>query len=207
MANLWGRVHFLHHHTYLAGWNSAQFILSERKILWAMAAVCSAIRALNEKSEEEILVLCVLFLHPEARSRILNCLHSQMFIIDHCSFPLFILFHSVQHSRQEYWSGLPFPSPVDHVLSQLSTMVSLSWVAQHSMLYSFIELHKAVIHVIIWLAFWDCGFRSGGCGIIGLASSVCLLNDDNERFMEPSWWEGLAVGKTGSYSGGQGHAQ
>ena len=25
-------------------------------------------------------------------------------------------------SRQEYGSGLPFPSPVDHILSDLSTM-------------------------------------------------------------------------------------
>ena len=31
------------------------------------------------------------------------------------SFCLFI--HFVGFSRQEYWSGLPFPSPVDHILS------------------------------------------------------------------------------------------
>ena len=31
------------------------------------------------------------------------------------SFCLFILF--VGFSRQEYWNGLPFPSPVDHILS------------------------------------------------------------------------------------------
>ena len=31
-------------------------------------------------------------------------------------------------SRQECWSGLPFPTPVDHVLSELSTMtVCLGW--------------------------------------------------------------------------------
>ena len=35
------------------------------------------------------------------------------------SFCLFILF--MGFSRQEYWSGLPFPSPVDHILSDLST--------------------------------------------------------------------------------------
>ena len=35
-------------------------------------------------------------------------------------FHLFILF--MGFSRQEYWSGLPFPSPVDHILSELSTM-------------------------------------------------------------------------------------
>ena len=40
------------------------------------------------------------------------------------SFCLFILF--MEFSRQEYWSGLPFPSPVDHILSDLSTMTRLS---------------------------------------------------------------------------------
>ena len=47
-------------------------------------------------------------------------------------------------SRQEYWSGLLCPSPVDHTLSELSTMIPLSWVALHSMAHSFIELDKAV---------------------------------------------------------------
>ena len=42
------------------------------------------------------------------------------------SFCLFILF--MGFSRQEYWSGLPFPSPVDHILSYLSTMTCPSWV-------------------------------------------------------------------------------
>ena len=32
-------------------------------------------------------------------------------------------------SRQEYLSGLPFPSPVDHILSDISTMTHASWVA------------------------------------------------------------------------------
>jgi len=43
------------------------------------------------------------------------------------SFCLFILF--MGFSRQEYWSGLPFSSPMDHILSELSTMIHLSWVA------------------------------------------------------------------------------
>ena len=58
------------------------------------------------------------------------------------SFCLFILF--MGFSSQEYWSGLPFPSPVDHILSELSTMTYLSWVALHGMAQSFIELEKAV---------------------------------------------------------------
>ena len=47
------------------------------------------------------------------------------------SFFLFTLF--MGFSRQEYWSGLPFPSPVDHILSELSPMTLPSWVALHSM--------------------------------------------------------------------------
>ena len=35
-------------------------------------------------------------------------------------------------SQQEYWSGLPFLPPVDHILSELSTMTCLSLVALHS---------------------------------------------------------------------------
>ena len=81
-------------------------------------------------------------------------------------------------SRQEYWSGLPFPSPVDHVLSELSTMTHPSWVALHGMAHSFIELDKAVVHVIslVWLVFCDCGFHS-----------VCSLMDKDKRLMEASW--------------------
>ena len=75
------------------------------------------------------------------------------------SFCLFILF--MGFSRQEYWSGLPFPSPVDHVLSELSTMTRPSWVALHGMVHSFIELDKAVVRVIrlvsfLWLWFSFC---------------------------------------------------
>ena len=61
------------------------------------------------------------------------------------TFWLFILF--MGFSRQEYWSGLPFPSPVDHVLSELSTMTHPTCVALHGMAHSFTELDKAVVHV------------------------------------------------------------
>ena len=43
------------------------------------------------------------------------------------SFYLFIL--SMGFSRKEYWSGLPLPSPVSHILSELSTMTCPSWLA------------------------------------------------------------------------------
>ena len=39
------------------------------------------------------------------------------------------------------WSGLPFPLPVDHVLSELSTMTRPPWVALYGMAHSFTELH------------------------------------------------------------------
>ena len=70
------------------------------------------------------------------------------------SFCLFILL--MGFSRWEYWSGLPFPSPVDHILSELSTMTCPSWVALHRMAQSFIELDKAVIHVISLISFLWC---------------------------------------------------
>ena len=77
-----------------------------------------------------------------------------------CLFILFMVF-----SRQEYWSGLPFPSPVEHFLLELSTMTCLSWVPLHGMAHSFIELDKAVVHVIRFVSFLCLWF------------SVCLPSD------------------------------
>ena len=71
-------------------------------------------------------------------------------------------------SRQEYWSGLSFPSPVDHVLSKLSTMTRPSWVALHGMAHTFIKLDKAVVHVIRLVSF------------LWLWFSVCLLSNGEE---------------------------
>ena len=72
---------------------------------------------------------------------------------------LFILF--MGFSRQEYWSGLPFSSPADHILSELSIITHPSWMVLHSMAHSFIELDKAVVPVIrlisfVWLCFSAC---------------------------------------------------
>ena len=47
-------------------------------------------------------------------------------------FCLFILF--MEFSRQEYWSGLPFPSPMNRILSELSTVTRLSWVVLNAWL-------------------------------------------------------------------------
>ena len=96
-----------------------------------------------------------LFLHssPVAYSAPTDLESSSFSVLSFCHFILFMGF-----SRQEYWSGLPFPSLVDHVLSELSTMTRPSWVALHGMAHSFIELDKAVVHVIrlvsfLWLWF------------------------------------------------------
>ena len=49
------------------------------------------------------------------------------------SFYLFILF--MGFSKQEYWSGLQFPSPVDHIFSEPSTKTCASCVALYGMAY------------------------------------------------------------------------
>ena len=98
----------------------------------------------------------ILFLHwsPVAYWAPTNLGSSSFSVLSFCLFILFMGF-----SRQEYWSGLPFPSPVDHILSELSIMTHLSWVALHGVAHRFSELDKAVIHVISlvsfpWLWFW-----------------------------------------------------
>ena len=96
-----------------------------------------------------------LFLHwsPVAYWAPTNLGSSSFSILSFCLFILFMGF-----SRQEYWSGLPFPSPVDHSLSDLFTMTCPSWVAPWAWL-SFIELDKAVVLVWLeWLVFCEYGF-------------------------------------------------
>ena len=77
-------------------------------------------------------------------------------------------------SRQEYWSDLPFPFPVDHILSELSTMTRLSWVALHGKADSFTELDKAAVHVIRLVSFLWLWFQS-----------VCPLMPSQRL---PSYW-------------------
>ena len=63
---------------------------------------------------------------------------------DVISFCLFIVFLGLL--QQEYWRGLPFPPPVDHVLSELFTIIRLSWVALHGM----IELCRPSAMTRLW---------------------------------------------------------
>ena len=81
-------------------------------------------------------------------------------IISQC--PIFLPFHTVHgilKPRRLKWFA--FPSPVDHVFSELFTMTRPSWVALHGMTHSFLELDKAVVHVIrlvsflwLWFSIW-----------------------------------------------------
>ena len=116
-----------------------------------------------------------LFLHssPAAYWAPINLVSSSFGAISFCLFILFMGF-----SRQEYWNGLPLPSPVDHVLSEFSTMTCLSWVALHGMAHSFIGLDKTVVHVIrlisfLWLWFSVClpsdgeGYEAYGSFLMG----------------------------------------
>ena len=67
---------------------------------------------------------------------------------------MFLPFHTAHGVlKARILNGLPLPSPVDHVLSDLSTMTSPSWVALRGMAHSFIELDKAVVHVIRLVSF------------------------------------------------------
>ena len=111
-------------------------------------------------------VLFLLWLHLFILSGVISPLISSIILGTYrpgkfsvLSFCLFML--CMGFSSQEYWSSLPFPSPVEHILSELFTMTSLSWVALYGMAHSFIELHKAVVHMIrlvsfLWLWFPVC---------------------------------------------------
>ena len=144
-----------------------------------------------------------LWLHLFILSGVISLLFSSSILVTyrpgkfifHCHIFLpFILF--MGFSSQEYWSGLPLPSPVDHVLLELCTMTRPSWLALHGIAHSCIELDKAEIHVIslvnfLWL--WFSLFLSS--------------KDKDKRLVEASQWEELALRESGSCSDGQSHAQ
>ena len=95
-----------------------------------------------------------LFFHcsPEAYWKPMDLGDSSFGVIYFCLFISFMGF-----SSQKCWSGFPITASVDHILSELSAMPHLSWVALHSMAHSFTELDKVGIHVIILISFlWLC---------------------------------------------------
>ena len=89
--------------------------------------------------------------------------------------------HGVLKARILKWFAIP-PSPVDHILSDLSTMTHPSWVAPQAWL-SFIELDKAVVVVWLdWLVFCDYGFSVSALWC-PLATATVLLG-----FLLPWAW-------------------
>ena len=70
-----------------------------------------------------------------------NLGHPSPGIISFCFF-----IQSMRFSRQKYWRGLPFPSPVTHILSELFSTTHPPWVALHGVALSFIELDKPLHH-------------------------------------------------------------
>ena len=79
--------------------------------------------------------------------------------------PIFLPFHAVHgvlKARLLKWFAIPFFSGLH--FSELSTMTRVSWVALHGMAHNFIELDKALAHVIRlvdWL-WWDIVFSKYG---------------------------------------------
>ena len=78
-------------------------------------------------------------------------------------------------SSKNNWTGLPFPSPGDHILSELSTMTRPSWVALRGIAHGPIELDSVVVMWSDWLLFCDYCFQS-----------VCPLMEKDKRLMEAS---------------------
>ena len=106
-------------------------------------------------------VLILLWLHPFILSGVISSLISSSILgtyqpgefIVQC--PIFLSFHTVHgvlKARILKWFAIPFSSGPH--FAELSTMIeSQSWVALHSMAHSFIELDKAVVHVIRLVSF------------------------------------------------------
>ena len=68
--------------------------------------------------------------------------------------PIFLPLHTVHGVlKAKILKWFAFPSPVDHVLSELSTMICLSWETLRDMAHNFFELYKAVIHMINLFSF------------------------------------------------------
>ena len=66
---------------------------------------------------------------------------------------------------------------MDHVLSELSTMTRLSWVALYGMAHSFIELNRAVVHVIELVSYLPLKRETEFCYDAGM--EIHLANQEN----------------------------
>ena len=110
------------------------------------------------------------------------------------SFCLFILF--MGFLRQKFWNcfAIPFFSG-PHFVSTLHRYPSiLDDPTGHASLFHCQTRLWPIWSV--WLVFCGCG-----------SHFHCPLMDEDKRLVDTSWWEGLAVGESGFFSGGQGHTQ
>ena len=88
--------------------------------------------------------------------------------------------HGVLEARILKWFAIPLSSGPHFV--RLSNTTHWSWVPCMAWFIASLSYTRLWSIWSVWLAFCDCGFPFGGCGIMDLAS----------------WWERLAVGKIGS---------
>ena len=84
-------------------------------------------------------------------SSILSTYQPGEFIFQCHIFLPFHTVHGVLTARIVKWFTILFSR--DLILSDLSTMMHWSWMALHGMAHSFIELDKAVVHVINLISF------------------------------------------------------
>ena len=67
-------------------------------------------------------------------------------ILWHSAFFMVQVSHPYIFTGKKYWSGLPFPPPLDHILLELFTIICPFWVALHGMTHSFLELLMPLYH-------------------------------------------------------------
>ena len=132
-----------------------QYCFLQHQTLLPSPVTSTTGRCFRFGSVASFFLLLFLYSSPVAYSTPTDLGSSFFSVISFCLFILFMGFLS-----QEYQSGLPIPSPVDHVLSELFTMTHPSQVTLHAMAHSFIELDKVVIQVnslvsfmSLWLVF------------------------------------------------------
>ena len=94
-------------------------------------------------------------------------------------------------SRQECWSGLPFPSSVDHVLSELSTMICPSWEIQPA----HPKGNQSWIFIRLMLKDWFWSWNS---------NTLVTWCEELTHLKKPWCWERLKVGGEGDNRGWDG---
>ena len=121
-----------------------------------------------------------LFLHwsPVAYWAPTNLGYSSFSVLSFCLFILFTGF-----SRQEYWSGLPFPSPVDHVLSEMWMKAFALWEEMRSFASSSGSQLAAG-----WNHLWGCSNKNVDFCLPSLRFDLAEMRPQHWDFIEFSWW-------------------